>query len=55
MMLRVLKVIQIICHMSTCDLPDTYGFVLQAYISGKSLMSMLQLLYTSQFIMLDII
>ena len=32
------------CNMTICDLPDIYALRPRAYISGKSLMSMLQLL-----------
>ena len=37
--------LHITCNMCTCDLPDMYALGLQAYISGKSLVPMLQLLH----------
>ena len=33
-----------ICNMGTCCLPDIYTLRLQVYISGKSLLPMLQLI-----------
>ena len=35
------------CNMDTRDLPDMYALGLQAYISGKSLVPMLQLLHVA--------
>ena len=36
--------LHISCNIGTCDLPDMYALGLWAYISGKSLMPILQLL-----------
>ena len=48
MQLCVTQVKYISCSMGTCDLPDicalALGFCARAYISGKSLVPMLQLL-----------
>jgi len=40
-----MEVLHISCNMYTNDLPDMYALRLWAYISGKSLVPMLQLLY----------
>ena len=49
-MARVPEVIHITCNMGACDSPDMYALKpaalgLRAYISGKSLVPMLQLLH----------
>ena len=50
---RVTQVEYISCNMGTCDLPEIYALTLglrpraRAYISGKSLMPMLQLLHSA--------
>ena len=43
------KVIHNTCNMAIHDLPDMYALELQACISGKSLMAMLQLLHVLVF------
>ena len=40
--------LHITCNMCTRDLPDMYALGLRAYISGKSLVPMLQLLHVAQ-------
>ena len=40
----MLEVLHITCNMCTRDLPDMYALGPRAYISGKSLVPMLQLL-----------
>ena len=42
-----MEVIHITCNMGTRDLPDMYALGLWAYISGKCVVSMLQLLLVS--------
>ena len=50
-----MKVLHISCNIGTHDLPDMYALSprgLWAYISGKSLLAMLQLLHVNQFVIL---
>ena len=40
-----MEVLHISCNMGTLDLPDMYALSPRAYISGKSLVPMLQLIH----------
>ena len=44
LIIRALEVMHSTCNMGAHDLPDMYALRIQAYISGKSLVPMLQLL-----------